>query len=75
MVARGRFELPSAGPKPAMLVHYTRQKTASVCLLFFHRASFGFSGLLRFCIDLYLVLTFNSLAENEKIFGEAFFLT
>ena len=23
MVARGRFELPSAGPKPAMLVHYT----------------------------------------------------
>ena len=23
LVARGRFELPSAGPKPAMLVHYT----------------------------------------------------
>ena len=23
MVARGRFELPSAGPKPAMLVRYT----------------------------------------------------
>jgi hypothetical protein len=23
LVARGRFELPSAGPKPAMIVHYT----------------------------------------------------
>jgi hypothetical protein len=23
LVARGRFELPSAGPKPAMLVRYT----------------------------------------------------
>ena len=23
LVARGRFELPSAGPKPTMLVHYT----------------------------------------------------
>ena len=22
-IARGRFELPSAGPKPTMLVHYT----------------------------------------------------
>ena len=25
VVARGRFELPSAGPKPTMLVHYTRR--------------------------------------------------
>ena len=25
LVARGRFELPSAGPKPTMLVHYTRR--------------------------------------------------
>ena len=26
MVARERFELSSAGPKPAMLVHYNRRK-------------------------------------------------
>jgi hypothetical protein len=26
MVARERFELSSAGPKPAMLVHYSRRK-------------------------------------------------
>jgi len=25
VVARGRFELPSTGPKPAMLVRYSRQ--------------------------------------------------
>lgn len=30
MVARGRFELPSTGPKPAMLVHYTRQRISLI---------------------------------------------
>ena len=30
MVARGRFELPSAGPKPTMLVHYNRRNILSL---------------------------------------------
>ncbi len=39
MVARERFELSSAGPKPAMLVHYSRRK----CVYF---PPPGCSGLL-----------------------------
>ena len=47
MVARGRFELPSAGPKPAMLVHYTTGLRFSTLLEIGLPCSYGFSFSFR----------------------------
>lgn len=63
LVARGRFELPSAGPKPAMLVRYIRQS-----FFLFYRAK-QFSGLhsLSIILSFILILTSNYTLEYENL--------